>query len=254
MASAPQISPVEMRQITLTIHGKLNDFLPNHTIDNSVQVRFNQKTALKHIVEVIGVPHPEVGLVEVDGHEAGLNYPVQDGDIIHIYPKVVVAQQFNPGGPKFVLDNHLGKLTEYLRLLGLDAVYAQDWPDEDIAQYAHDQGCILLTRDRGLLKRKIVADGYCVRADDPEKQLAEVVSQYHLNSFITPFQRCPRCNGKLSPVRKEDIIEQLLPLTRKYYDEFTRCTACGQIYWKGSHYQHMQTMLSPYLNQHLEEQ
>ena len=243
-----------MGQITLTIHGKLNDFLPNHNTEHSVQVPFNQKTALKHIVEVIGIPHPEVGLVQVDGHEVELNYPVQDGDIIHIYPRVVVKQQYSGDGPKFVLDNHLGKLTDYLRLLGFDAVYAKDWPDGDIAQYAHEQGYILLTRDRGLLKRKIVADGYCIRADDPEQQLAEVVAQYQLYSYITPFQRCPRCNGKLAPVKKEDIIEQLQPLTRKYYDEFTRCTSCGQIYWKGSHFQHMQSMLSPYLRQSSEGQ
>lgn len=243
-----------MGQITLTIHGKLNDFLPNHSNENSVQASFNQKTALKHIVEVIGIPHPEVGLVQVDGHEADLNYPVQDGDIIHIYPRVVVEQQYSGDGPKFVLDNHLGKLTDYLRLLGFDAVYAKDWPDGDIAQYAHEQGCILLTRDRGLLKRKIVANGYCIRADDPEQQLAEVVTQYQLNSYITPFQRCPRCNGKLAPVKKEDIIDQLQPLTRKYYDEFMQCTSCEQIYWKGSHFQHMQSMLSPYLRHNSEGQ
>ncbi len=243
-----------MGQITLTIHGKLNDFLPNCSTENSVQVSFNQKTALRHIVEVIGIPHPEVGIVQVDGHEADLNYPVQDGDIIHIYSRVVVEQQYSQGGPKFVTDNHLGKLTDYLRLLGFDAVYARDWLDEDIAQYASEHGCILLTRDRGLLKRKIVTDGYCVRADDPEQQLAEVVAQYRLNSHITPFQRCPRCNGKLTPVKKEDIIEQLQPLTRKYYDEFTRCAGCGQIYWKGSHFQHMQNMFSSYLRQNSEKQ
>lgn len=243
-----------MGQITLTVHGKLNDFLPNHSIENSVQVPFNQKTALKHIVEVIGIPHPEVGIVQVDGHEAGLNYAVQDGDQVHIFPRVVAELHYSAEGPKFVLDNHLGKLADYLRLLGFDVVYAKDWPDGDIAQYAHEQSRILLTRDRGLLKRKIVADGYCVRADDPEQQLAEVVAQYRLNNYVTPFQRCSRCNGKLAPARKEDIIEQLQPLTRKYYDEFTQCAGCGQIYWKGSHFQHMQNMLSPYLHQNSEEQ
>lgn len=243
-----------MGQITLTIHGKLNDFLPNRSIENSVQVPFNQKTALKHIVEVIGIPHPEVGIVQVDGHEVDLNYPVQDGDRVHIFPRVVSELHYSAEGPKFVLDNHLGKLADYLRLLGFDVIYAKDWPDGDIAQYAYEQNRILLTRDRGLLKRKIVADGYCVRADDPEQQLAEVVAQYRLNNYVTPFQRCPRCNGKLAPVKKEDIIERLQPLTRKYYDEFTQCAGCGQIYWKGSHFRHMQSMLSPYLHQNTEEQ
>ncbi|MEN6408387.1 MAG: Mut7-C RNAse domain-containing protein, partial [Anaerolineaceae bacterium] len=42
------------------------------------------------------------------------------------------------------------------------------------------------------------------------------------------------------------VDAQLEPLTRRYYDEFHRCPNCGQIYWKGSHYEHMLELLKPW--------
>ncbi len=243
-----------MAQINLVFHGRLNDFLRNHQAGDPLTYTFTQKTALKHVIEVLGVPHPEVGRIELDGHFVGLDYAIQDRDRIQIYPREASELQYEPGGPRFVLDNHLGKLSDYLRLLGFDVIYARDWSDEEIAAYAHDHQRILLTRDRGLLKRKIVTDGYCVRADEPAEQLSEIAAQFGLNNYVTPFQRCPRCNGKLVPVPKDQIIDQLLPLTRKYYDEFTQCQSCGKIYWKGSHFEHMLDLFKPYLGNHLTEE
>jgi len=239
-----------MGQITLIFHGRLKYFLRDHPEKDALVFSFTQKTALKHIVEVLGVPHPEVGRIELDEQIVGLDYAVQDGNTVHIHPYEPLEDQFGRSGPSFVLDNHLGKLADYLRLLGFDVIYARDWSDEQIADYAHEQQRILLTRDRGLLKRKIVSQGYIVRADDPGEQLAEVVGLYRLGNYVTPFQRCPRCNGRLLPVAKDQIIDQLLPLTRKYYDEFTQCQNCGKIYWKGSHFEHMLDLFKPYIGIH----
>lgn len=239
-----------MGQITLVFHGRLNDFLQDRKNEDTVVFDFAQKTALKHVVEVLGVPHPEVGHIELNGKVGNLESAVQDGNIFDIYPYQPAVDQYGESGPMFVLDNHLGKLAGYMRLLGFDVIYVRDWSDEQIADYARGQQRIVLTRDRGLLKRKIVNQGYCVRADNPGEQLAEVVALYHLNQYVIPFQRCPLCNGKLEGVSKDQIIDQLLPLTRKYYDEFTRCQDCGKIYWKGSHFAHMQNLFKPYLGSH----
>lgn len=43
---------------------------------------------------------------------------------------------------------------------------------------------------------------------------------------------------------KADILDRLQPKTRRYYDAFWRCAACGQIYWRGSHVQQMQAVLA----------
>jgi uncharacterized protein with PIN domain len=74
---------------------------------------------------------------------------------------------------------------------------------------------------------------------DPELQVTEVIKRFDLYRLIQPFHRCLECNGLISSVDKKDVIDQLQPLTKKYYKEFYRCEDCGKVYWKGSHYEHM---------------
>src|SRR5262249_40184520 len=90
-----------------------------------------------------------------------------------------------------------------------------------------------------LLKRSAVTHGYCLRATDPRRQLAEVLRRFDLFREVAPLRRCLRCNGMLEPVREEAILERLGPKTRGYYEEFHVCAACDRIYWKGSHYERM---------------
>lgn len=52
-----------------------------------------------------------------------------------------------------------------------------------------------------------------------------------------------RCNGRLQAVPKAEILHRLLPKTRRYYHDFWMCRACDQIFWQGSHYQHMHGFL-----------
>ena len=87
--------------------------------------------------------------------------------------------------------------------------------------------------------RKAIRRGYCIHQTDPRLQVAEVLRRFNLTDRVKPFQRCLRCNSPLEVVSKQDIIERLEPLTKKYYDEFRICPSCKQVYWKGSHYEHM---------------
>jgi uncharacterized protein with PIN domain len=59
------------------------------------------------------------------------------------------------------------------------------------------------------------------------------------------------CNGLIEPVRKEEITGLLQPGTRKYFNEFFRCTKCRKIYWKGSHYGRMNEFIMGLINWHL---
>ena len=230
-------------EITVIFHGALTDFFKSKSESCTTQFQLREKTSLKHIIEALGVPHPEVGKILVNQQEADLTFHPLPGDLIHIYPGQLDQQTSTDNCPKFILDNHLAKLTAYLRLLGIDAGYNPKFEDADIAQIAAEQGRIVLTRDRGLLKRKVIQRGYCVRADNPLSQLDEVTRQFQLASYFKPFTRCPRCNGLLERVAKEAILQHLLPLTRQYYNEFSRCSQCGQIYWKGSHYDRIKPII-----------
>jgi uncharacterized protein len=237
-----------MGQIYIQFHGKLNDFLPAERKNHTIRVDFSDKTALKHIVESLGIPHPEVGNVLVNSIPGELSYHIQNLDDIYIYPLELNPDSPNQTAPAFVLDNHLGKLTGYLRLLGFDAIYNSTWDDAELAQFASQQNRALLTRDRGLLKRKIITSGYCLRSELPQDQLEEVLDHFNLDKKIKPFSRCSRCNGKLEPVDKSVIFEHLQPLTRLYYEEFTICISCRQIYWKGSHYDKIEKFISRFAN------
>ena len=92
--------------------------------------------------------------------------------------------------------------------------------------------------------RKAITHGYCLHSTDPRSQAVEVLQRFMLFDQVKPFQRCLRCNHPLQQVRKEEIIDRLEPLTKIHYDEFHWCPSCNQIYWKGSHFEHMQQMIS----------
>ena len=219
--------------------GRLADFLPAAQKEQILRVDFRGNQSIKHLAESLGVPHPEIGQVEVNGQEKTLGTIAQDGDWLFLHPI--------PNGcliePRFLLDNHLGRLAAYLRMAGFDCLYKNDYDDEELAGILERDERILLSRDRRLLMRKVVVHGYCPRSLDSIEQLSEVLQRFDLVRRINAFQRCLRCNHPLEAVAKEAVLDRLESLTRQYFDEFKICPACQQIYWKGSHYERMQSLL-----------
>lgn len=225
----------------------LNTFLLPERRGGTFSYSFESGQSVKHLIEAAGIPHTEVGRITANGQPIPFDYQVQDGDRINVYPANALNDPL-PSEARFVLDNHLGRLAAYLRMLGFDVVYRNDFGDEELAEISATENRILLTRDRRLLMRKTVRFGYCLRSLDSRQQLVEVLRRYGLFAEFTPFQRCLRCNHPLEPVRKETIIDRLEPLTKKYYEDFHICPNCGQIYWKGSHFEHMQEWIDQLQN------
>lgn len=222
--------------------GSLNDFLSAQRREGEWRLDFQGDQSVKHLFESCGAPHPEVGRLLANGQSIDQGYIVQDGDRIEVRPFTPPVPRPDPA--RFVLDNHLGRLAAYLRLLGFDATYRNDIQDEELAQTSGREERILLTRDVRLLMRSLVVYGYWVRSKIPRQQILEVVARFNLSAAISPFRRCARCNAPLETVPKAEVLSRLQPLTQRYYDEFQRCPACGQVYWKGSHYQHLQEFIT----------
>lgn len=241
-----------MPQVFFRVYGNLNDFLPPHHRQVEFTRHIKDQASIKDAIEAQGIPHPEICLLVVNGQSVNFDYLVQTGDRISVYPQFTrldissISQvQPPPLSPsRFVVDVHLGKLATYLRLLGFDTLYRNNYDDEELAHISSYEQRILLTQDRGLLKRSIVTHGYAVRSDFPEAQLEEVLERFDLHAAIAPFQRCPRCNGPLVAVEKADIQDQIPYYTRLYYDEFAQCQSCQQIYWQGAHYQRIQSLIN----------
>lgn len=246
-----------MAQAHFRFYAELNDFLPPERQQVPFTHSFTGRVSIKDMIEALGAPHTEVDLILVNGESVDFSYLVQDGDRVSVYPvfesfDITPLVRLRPKPlrePKFVLDTHLGTLARYLRMMGFDTLYRNDYDDAELARISSSEARALLTRDRGLLKRSTVTRGYWVRSTNPRQQVLEILRRFDLFGAVAPFRRCIRCNGLLEPVSKEAILDRLPPQTRQYYDEFHRCRSCGQVYWPGSHYARMQTFIEHVLAQ-----
>ncbi len=245
-----------MPQVVFRFYGSLNDFLTPARRQTAFSHDVKERASIKDAIESLGVPHPEIDLILVNGNSVSFAYLLQAGDSISVYPyfealKIEAVSYVRPQPLKtyrFVLDVHLGKLASYLRLLGFDVLYQNDYDDEVLAQISSQQQRILLTQDIGLLKRSIVIYGYKVRSANPKHQVREVLDRFGLHQAVVPLKRCPRCNGLLEPVEKQAISHRLPYFTRLSYHTFFECQDCRQLYWKGAHYKRIQQLIEQFVD------
>jgi uncharacterized protein len=235
--------------VRLNFHGDLNFFLGSRTPSASIERHLVEKTSVKDVIESCGVPHPEVDLILVNGGAVGFDYGLEYRAEVEVFPVGAQPTHFEknrlqiPNWKCFIVDGHLGKLARNLRLLGFNVAYDRQAQDRELLQVMASENRALLTRDRRLLMHSVVRHGYCPRSQNADTQTIEVVRRFDLFDSIAPFTRCLRCNGRLQRIAKGDVIEKLEPLTKIYYEEFRRCTGCGQIYWAGSHFTKLQKRL-----------
>ncbi len=241
-----------MDTATFHFYDSLNFFLPRRQQEQPVVHAFDWKASIKDMIESLNVPHPEIELLVVNGESVDFDYIVKPDDDIHVYPDFDRVNHISrirlippyPGRPRFVLDTHLGRLAAYLRMMGFDTLYRNDYPDDELAAISQSETRILLTRDIGLLKRSIVTYGYYVRATNPRERLHELTQRYQLADHVAPFKHCMKCNGLLNQVEKADVLSRLPTNIATHYDDFHRCTSCDRIFWKGSHYQKMDHLIT----------
>ncbi len=238
---------MKAHQATFRFYEELNDFLPLHRRKKTVPYCFNGHPGIKDAIEALGVPHTEVDLIVVNGESVGFDYPLAHGDRVAVYP-VFESFDISPifqlrdeplRKTAFILDVHLGKLARILRMLGFDVLYRTDYDDPEIIHIALTEHRIILTRDRRMLFNRSITHAHWLHSTHSETQAREVIERFDLHEQIRRFLRCPVCNGLLQPVEKDAIIDQLEPLTKKYYTEFYQCSDCRKVYWKGTHYDHI---------------
>ena len=225
--------------IRLTFHGDLPFFLASKA--STVERQLSEKTSVKDVIEACGVPHTEVDLIIVNGVPVDFACVIDRESSIEVYP--IGTRGITSFAESFVADGHLGKLVRDLRLLGVDVVYDPAAEDRQLVTIASSENRALLTRDRRLLMHAIVRHGYYLRSQEPMEQTLEILHRFDLGSALAPFTRCLRCNTLLKPAKKAEVFDQLKPLTRIYYEQFRRCSGCGQVYWSGSHFAKLQNRI-----------
>ncbi len=238
--------------VSIRFYAELGDLLPRRWRGGDIERVFAPGQTVKDLIEAMGVPHTEVDLVLVDGCSVTFGHRLSQGERISVYP-VFEAFDISPvsrvrprplRATRFVADVHLGRLARYLRILGFDTLYQREWSDVELADCAVREHRIVLTRDRGLLKRASLDHGYLVRHEDPREQVIEVVDRFDLGRALLPFTRCPLCNGVVDPVDKTEVVPLLPPRTAQHYQDFWRCGRCGRLYWKGGHYRTLEALVA----------
>jgi uncharacterized protein len=230
--------------VEVRAYAELNDFLPAELRGTTLRRPFRPHQTVKDVVEAAGIPHTEVDLVVEDGEPVPFDHRPAPGARLAVYPvfeclDIGAIGRLRPAplrDPRFVADVHLGRLARLLRLVGFDTRWRNDLCDAELAAIGAAEHRIVLTRDRGLLKRRQVTHGLFVRSARPEDQVIDVLRRLDLRNRLAPFSRCLACGGRLEPVAKADVVERLEPLTRAHVHAFRRCTRCDHLYWRGSHH------------------
>lgn len=230
---------------------ELNDFLAEGRRKRDFDIEVDRARSVKDAIESAGVPHTEVDLILVDGVSVGFEHLLRGGERVSVYPMFelidispVVRLRPRPlRDPRFVADVHLRSLARHLRMAGFDTLWDGGWDDDEIVRLAALQRRTILTRDKGMLRRREVERGYFVRATGSEPQLAEVLRALQLEPLVRAFARCRECNTLLEDVPKSEVLDRLPDQVRAHYDRFRRCPGCERVYWEGTHYERMRKLL-----------
>ena len=225
-------------QAVVIVAAELRLFLRPGRRGGPVAVAVDGTSSLGHVVQSLGVPLTEVGRLLVNGEPTAPGYRPGNGDVVGV-EAVRRPQQLTSA--RFVLDVHLGTLARRLRLAGLDAAYASDAGDDALIGQANAGRRVLLTQDRGLLRRRALWLGAYVRGARPDDQFRDVLDRF--KPPLVPWTRCPACNGPLFPVAKAAVAPVLPPGTRRTYQTFSGCRDCGQVYWHGAHSKRLEQII-----------
>jgi len=244
------------KEFTFRFYAELNDFLPAGRKQKAFNHGLKTPVTIGEAIESLNVPLSEVDMVLINSKPAEMNQTLHENDYISVYP-VFESFDISPVSnnhkkplrtTRFILDAHLGKLAKYLRMLGFDTLYRNDYEDSEIIAIARQENRIILTRDKPLLKSKKVQHGYYVRATEKHEQLVEVVRKFDLYNQFQSFTRCMTCNAGLVPKEKDAIINKINPDTASAFDEFYYCPDCDKVFWKGSHFERMEKLILSLIN------
>lgn len=158
---------------------------------------------------------------------------------------------------RFLVDSNVGKLARWLRLMGYDAVFFNSGDDTSLVRQALQEERILLTRDTGIMRRRVIATGMLravyFKTDCAIDQMHQLVTKLNLDTLRQPFSICLECNTPLMPTCLENVKNRIPPYVKQTQQEFSECPLCHRIYWKGTHYAAMLKRLSEFKKANAEQ-
>ena len=144
---------------------------------------------------------------------------------------------------KLIVDNNVGKLAKWLRIMGYDTLLFREKDDGKMVKGALAQGRVILTRDTQIMKRRLVTNGrlraILIEDDNPKVQLCQIVSALDLDYQFRPFSLCLECNQNLVARSKDEVRDLVPPYVLKTQTQYMECPSCHRIYWRGTHWRAM---------------
>ncbi len=145
--------------------------------------------------------------------------------------------------PGFIADVNVGRLARRLRMLGYNTLFNNWADDNELIRNALREGRILLTRDTGIMARRVVTTGkvkaLLVESDDVTEQLWQVVRALNLEPESEPFSICIECNVPLIQRGKEEVRGLVPPHVFRNHEQFVQCPECRRVFWRGTHWEKM---------------
>ena len=152
---------------------------------------------------------------------------------------------------KFIVDNNVGKLAKWLRIMGYDTLFFDGRDDSRMIATALAEGRVILTRDTQIVRRRVVTNGQLkvilIRSDEPEQQMHQVIDSLNLDCQFRPFAICLECNQPLLERSKQQVKDLVPPYVFQTQSQYMECPACHRIYWRGTHWQSMTEKLKKFM-------
>ena len=147
--------------------------------------------------------------------------------------------------PVFLCDAMLGGLARWLRAAGYDARFEYGIDDRQLIRLAQETGGMLLSSDGPLFERNVLRSGQ-VRALYVPQQLSRTEQfRFVLRTLGLPVRpaRCMACGGELIETPKHAVAGEAPPLAYRNCEHFWRCGRCGKLFWKGTHWTKIESLL-----------
>jgi uncharacterized protein with PIN domain len=140
----------------------------------------------------------------------------------------------------------LGSLARKLRAFGFDATYYRAGEDQGLLRLALREGRIILTADRSLAaSAKATGLGSILLVGDSDgRRLSSLVRGATAAGIrlVKGDPLCSLCGGELLAIKRDATSGKVPPSVRKHHRLFFRCTSCGQLYWRGSHWKRLMSL------------
>ena len=153
---------------------------------------------------------------------------------------------------KFIVDQNVGKLARWLRVMGYDSLFFDGNDDSQMVAQALAEGRVILTRDTEIMKRRVVTSGrlraVLIDSEELECQMRQLIDTLDLKRQFRPFTLCLECNQLLAERSKEEVRDRVPPYVYQTQDQYMECPACHRIYWRGTHWVAMTQRLRKFID------